>query len=130
MAAMALDIDKNNEYVDISRKFCELYYLKYDSDFNGLAQLFRDDVKISFIDNEFIGFNRLYQCFVSDNIHKIIHSNIKWNCQPIANNAILINITGDIQINMNIVRKKFNETIVLRKFGYSYFITNCIFKII
>ena len=122
--------NNTNDYTTISRMFCDTFYTTHDTRFDHLADLYRNDSKITYNGVEYIGFKRLFNQLSSENITSIRHTNLQYVGQPAGKNALLINVSGNITINnFDLSTKKFNETFVLKKFGYRYYIINHIFTI-
>ena len=116
-------------YKLVAEKFLEFYYGLYDNDFARLESVYTQNPMITFADEAFSKFSDLHRKLTSDyRICKFIHQNISFNAQPINENTILINVSGDLRVNA-FDGGKFTETIVIATNNQqNYFITHTIFR--
>lgn len=102
-------------YREITESLTKDFFQCLDSDLYNMHNYFTDQVLITFLNSEFIGYNTLYNEMSKDNIWKLKHSNLNCCGQPLDNNSILITVTGDVQVNGSFVKNSFTTTLVLNK---------------
>lgn len=105
-----------NDYKKISEGFCKEYYSTYDNNFVQLGSFFKPESKITFLEEEMIGFgNLLQQVQHNYNIHNFHHKIQSIDSQPVGSMTILVTITGEIIVNNNASGNKFTETLILQQ---------------
>jgi len=123
-------------YNQLAQEFVNLYYSTYDTNIQNLAYFFKPDSLLTFIDEEIVGFNNLYHRLVNHyGVYKIAHEVTSFSAQPLGNEALFIQVFGNLRANDHIYNtpvQSFTETFVLHRdiATSSYFIHNTIFKIL
>ena len=118
------------EYQKIAREFCQYYHQLCDNNFPALFQLYNNNPKITYFNQEYTSFDKLLEYIRRGGIFKFHHSDVSHRSQPLSKNNILIHISGKISINNNLNYNRFSETIIIKKDGWNkYYITNSIFNI-
>ena len=133
----------NYHYKEVVSQFIQLYYHSYDQQIDLLKNLFFDNVFISFHHNvpsknssifhqdfmEFSNFSDFY-CYFNSLYHicQIQHTNIKYICQPIDQNLILIKVNGDLLINHS-NHFIFCEIFCIKNTSNNFFINNLILNL-
>lgn len=119
-------------YRKITEEFVKYYYTTYDNNFINLGGTIKRDTKITYMDEEMIGFNKLCERLSQYNIRSFKHYNMHVISQPLNAKSIIMTVTGEMTANESIYRKKFIETIVIQraKNNNNFNITNLIFRLI
>lgn len=104
-----------NSYKKIAEEFCRFYYTNYDNSFMELVHLYTADSKFTFLDNEIIGFNNLYDLLVNKyGVKSIAHNVTSVYSQPLGDKTVLVQAVGEVIINNCGVKEKFVETFILQ----------------
>lgn len=124
-------------YSILAKQFCMYYYTTMDSNLQNLAHLYKADSKITFINNNYLGFNNLYYDIVNVyNIIKFDHQILSYDVQPVGKNTIYILVLGDVigsvQGNYNNISHKFVESFIIQRDiqANKFYIYNSIFKLL
>lgn len=123
-------------YQELAQEFVNLYYTTYDSNIQNLVYFFKAESLFTFIDEEIIGFNNLYNRLVNHYcVYKISHEITSFSAQPMGNKTLFIQVIGNLRVNdhmYNTPVQPFTETFVLQRddAAAAYFIHNTIFKIL
>lgn len=124
-------IDVRLNYRRITEEFCKYYYFLYDTNFFQLNGLYLPDSYFTYLDEEFVGFNSLYEKIRQNNIYKFTHHKMNITSQPVGEKTLLIMTTGCLTINDSIFQQKFAETILLqRDDNNNFFVNRTIFRLI
>ena len=118
---------QQNDFRKVSSDFCKFYYEMWNNNPSNIKTLY-DNTKITYLEKEFISFDSYFN-FLKTFVYKLEILNYKYISQPVGDDYILINVTGNV--SMNYFSKKFTETIILRKNMWNkYNITNSIFTLL
>jgi hypothetical protein len=119
------------EYQKVAREFCQYYHQLFDNNFPNLSQLYSNNPKITYFQNEYTSFDSLMSFIKNQGIFKFHHIGIAHKAQPLTKNSILIHISGKISVNNNLDYKNFSETVIIKKDSWNkYHITNSIFNLL
>ncbi len=136
-------INIKENYKNITKKFCEMYYPLFDNDFFALNKLYKPNSLFLFINENLVGFNSVKHKMLNDNVKKFIHHEINVSSQPIGTNSILITTNGTVDIiyfndimstyldfNNHTLSCNFSETIILKRNNDNkFYIYHTIFSI-
>ncbi len=118
------------KYRELTESFCNHFYTHYDDNFPELGNLFLNDTKITYLDEELTGFNQLFERIKGYNIFNFKHHKIDVNSQPVGQRTLLITVNGKISINNSFEIQRFVETILLqRDDNNQFYIHNYMFKL-
>lgn len=124
-------------FTTLAKQFCINYYTTFDNNPQNLAHLYKADSKITFINNNYLGFNNLYYDIVNVyNIVKFNHQILSFDVHPVGRNTMYIlvigDVTGQVQGDYNIIPKKFVESFIIQRDIQSnkFYIYNSIFKLL
>lgn len=119
------------EYKKVAKEFTQYYHHIFDNNFPALFQLYSNNPKITFFQNEYTSFDKLMEFIKKEGIFKFHHVGITHTSQPLTKNSIMIHISGKISVNNSLDYKGFSETIIIKKDSWNkYYITNSIFNLL
>lgn len=124
-------IDVRKNFRKLTEEFCEFYYSTYDNNFPELAKIYKPESIFTYLDEEFTGFDSVFQRVKQYEIYNFTHHILHINAQPVGDRTILINVDGTISTNHSSFRQKFDETILLQRDDQNNFsVFHTIFKLI
>jgi len=132
MSLIGYDVATNYKY--IGENLVEQYISIYDSmDYRQLDSCFHPNAKITFIEEEMVGFNAMLNtAYYNHGIVKFDHQINSIDTQPLGDTTVMIMITGLIAVNSNFVDvRHFSEVILVnRQSSGAYVIINSILRLI
>ena len=122
--------DMRLSYKTVAEDFCRQYYNMYDTNFGQLASYYTQDAIFTFLDEELVGFNKLYERISQYNIYRFTHHTINVNSQAVGLYGLMVTVTGKVSVNDSIFQQNYVETIILQMDEYgTLFVTNSTFKL-
>lgn len=111
-----------NNYQELGNEFINHYYNNFDNSFFELVNVFENDSKFTFLDDEVIGFHNFYNLLVNKHCFTSVNHIIdKIKTQPLGDKTLIIQVNGRISVN-NQEYLHFAETFVLQyKFSTNTF---------
>ena len=128
--------DVRQNYKELGNQFCQEYYQRCDTNFQSLVYLYKPESVFTYLDNECLGFNNLFQLWTNHyGINSFRHQIKSVNSQPLGTRSLLITATGLVGANMHLPGCQnmfpFVETFLLQKDNNNQFhVYNTIFKIL
>jgi len=129
--------DVRYHHKNIAQEFCKQYYTQYDSNFANLSGFYRQDSIFTFLEEEYMGYQNLYNRMISHyGLQKLTHQIKTIDSQPLGAKTLLITVTGLIRANDHTMPNSqfshFVETMVLQKDDQqnTFFVISTIFRVI
>ncbi len=117
-------------YAEITERFVRYYYQLWNTNQNSIKDLYMacgPSACITYLGNKYNTFDQVLNYLSSVGVKKLTFDNLKFTSQPLGEDKILINISGNVTSN-GIQYRKFSETIILfRDIWNKYYISNNIF---
>lgn len=121
------NLNAKMNYRELTEQFCTKYYNNYGN----IKDICDRDTLFTFHNKELIGYENYIIYLRQNGIIRFSHENISVAAQPITEDSLLINATGNIFVNDDINNKYvFTETIVLQKVCDKFIIRNNIFRLL
>ena len=126
------NLNFKTNFKKIAEEFCKQYYTTYDTNIHSLSNFFANDVLISFLHDDYIGFSSFKNSIIYHyHAERFIHHGMNVSVQPISDNALVINVNGSFSVNYTYNSFNFTETIVLQQNSKGEIcVTNLILKIV
>lgn len=121
----------NRDYRSFSNEFYSKYCYDFDNNFLNLRNVFSQGCNITFLSEEFVGFDNLLNSVSKMGVYKFSHQKYTYYAQPIDNKSVIITSTGTISVNGSIFGKKYIETLTIHTDDFNvFYIHNMIFQLI
>lgn len=112
-------VDVRANYKQLAYDFCVQYYNTFDLNFQNLIYIYKPDSMFTFMDQEVIGYNNLYNLWINNyGIYKFTHVITSITSQPVGTKTLLISVVGTIKVNDHLYAspdQPFVETLIIQK---------------
>ncbi|GHP12169.1 hypothetical protein PPROV_001089700 [Pycnococcus provasolii] len=128
---MAAAAPQSVNFEEVSKAFTQHFYMTFDTNREGLASLYTDQSLMTYEGTQIMGQAAIMNKYRSLGFNQAKH-NIKTqdaHPNPLQPNAVIVFVTGDLQIEGQEYPMKFAEVFHLVQTGASFIIANHIFRL-
>lgn len=122
-----------HDYKKIQETFVNEYYSIMSSGSpSKVLHMFRNDVKCSFNDEEFVGEYNVIVRYAEHGITRIMYRSLSSSCQFLNDGKYILNVSGEcagiLYTGLMTSFKHFSETFIIEKFGDVYLVVSHMFR--
>ncbi|KAK6336801.1 Nuclear transport factor 2 [Orbilia javanica] len=118
------------DYAAVAEQFIPYYYSTFDTNRQGLSGLYRPTSLLTFESSQTQGANEIIEKLVGLPFQKVQHRVTTKDAQPISGGAIVVLVTGFLEVDDSPVPLNFAQTFILAPDAGSYYVSHDIFKLI
>jgi len=120
----------NQQFNEVGQQFVQHFYQTFDTNRQGLAQLYANESMMTFEGESFMGTEKIMAKLSNLKFGKIQHKLTKVDCQPNPfNGGVMIFVTGDLKVDDDDNVLKFAQVFHLAQANGSWVIINDMFRL-